>query len=280
MRKVRLIHFVTIFFIIAQTNSIVKASSFIEIQIGEYIIFQIPKSWEVLSDNRIIKLNSFLESILSVPKTVNFQANLKNNNGKAITTVQIYQWESNFDQTDIIEMQKNEIGNYDKVMKEQMMKELVKVGGSISDWHGTKKQKINDLTVLSSEYSRTSEPSLSGHFRVQVLRVFSGSISFSFVISYHENSSTPMRIIVDKIISTLRCPRCYSYVDNCTEFLKYSEQDRSSAVLEVLTNATPVQKLTIEIMLEEACKGNVPDFSRSEANKDVGKLLPYLRQKK
>jgi hypothetical protein len=68
--------------------------------------------------------------------------------------------------------------------------------------------------------------------------------------------------------------------ENCNEYLSYSDQERNLAVMDVLTNATPTQKITIAIMLGEACKGNMPEFSRSEANKDAGKLLPYLRQKK
>jgi hypothetical protein len=71
-----------------------------------------------------------------------------------------------------------------------------------------------------------------------------------------------------------------AYADNCEEYLNYSDQQRLSAALEVLTNATPTQKITIAILLEKACLGEIPEFSRSEANKDAGALLPYLRSQK
>ena len=70
-----------------------------------------------------------------------------------------------------------------------------------------------------------------------------------------------------------------SYADNCDEFLSYSDQERL-AVADVLTNVTPVQKITTSILLGEACKRDSGEYSRVEANKDLGKLLPYLRLKK
>lgn len=68
--------------------------------------------------------------------------------------------------------------------------------------------------------------------------------------------------------------------DNCREFLTYSEQDRTLAALEILTNARPTEKITIALLLDKACKGQIPDFPRSVANDDAGKLLPYLRKQK
>ncbi|WP_320039917.1 hypothetical protein [uncultured Desulfobacter sp.] len=70
-----------------------------------------------------------------------------------------------------------------------------------------------------------------------------------------------------------------SHADNCKEWLSFSEKDRVMASLDVLTNASSVQKTVIAIMLSKACRGEIDDFSRSQANIDVGKLLPYLRSK-
>jgi len=100
-------------FIAILFSSNAQAKNFVEIQIDEYITFQTPKSWEVLSENNTIKLNSFLGSILCVQSDVRFQANLKNEDGKVIATVQIYKWKSDFDQTYITGIPKNEIDQYE-----------------------------------------------------------------------------------------------------------------------------------------------------------------------
>lgn len=278
MKRIKFMYLATCLLVFMHAASIVYASSFVEILVDDNVSFQIPRNWVVLSDNKTITLNSIIESAVSVSSKVHFQANLKNDNGSPITTVQIYKWRSDFDQTNVVEMKKNDIDEYDQGIHNQMQSELKQVGGSITNWFGTKKLNINGLVALASEYSRYSKIAPFGHFRVQVLRIYSGEQSFSFVISYHEESSLQLRTIVDKVISTL-CIVHPAYADNCEEFLSYSDQDRALAALEVLTNATPTQKLTIAIMIGEACKGNNPDFPRSEANKDAGKLLPYLRLK-
>lgn len=68
-----------------------------------------------------------------------------------------------------------------------------------------------------------------------------------------------------------------AHADSCREYLAYTDQERSMAALDVLTNAEPTKKLTIAIMLAEACQGKMSDFPRAEANKDAAVFLPYLR---
>lgn len=72
----------------------------------------------------------------------------------------------------------------------------------------------------------------------------------------------------------------FAHADSCGEYLSYTDQERSMATLDVLTNATPTRKLTIAIMLAEACQEKMPEFPRAEANKDVTAFLPYLRNKR
>lgn len=67
------------------------------------------------------------------------------------------------------------------------------------------------------------------------------------------------------------------YVDNCAEYLSYSDEDRVSSALAVLTNTTPVKAITIATLLALACRGEMPEYSRAEANNDAGAFLPYFR---
>lgn len=196
------------FCVCMQASSFAYSSSFIEINVNNSILFDIPRNWIVLSDNKTITLNSIIESVLPVSSSVRFQANLKDDGGRSITTVQVYRWKSEFYQADIDAMGEPDIFDYNQQMRSQTVKELKAVGGTVSNWHGTRKSRVNNLVVLVSEYSRSSDSALFGQFRVQVLRIYSGDKSFSFVISYHEENILPLRMLVDKIITTLRCPHC------------------------------------------------------------------------
>lgn len=209
MSKIKFICLIACLLILSTINSDSYASSFVEIKLNDGISFQLPRNWVILSDNNTITLNSFIESVLPVSSKVSFQANLKDDMGNPLTNVQIYRWKSKYLQENISSMSKEEIDDYDQLMSNNTQKELRQAGGEFTSWHGTKKLTINGLVVLVSEYSRlTANEKPPGHFRVQVLRIYSGEQSFSFVISYHEETLLPLRVLVDKITSTLRCDRC------------------------------------------------------------------------
>ena len=126
-----------------------------------------PSNWLVLSNNKTITLDAFVESVVpNYSGNIKFQANLKNDKAQPITTVQVYYWSSEYQQSE-----------------------------------------INGLDILRSEYRRPTTL-LQGHVRVQILRIYCGLSSFSFVISYHEEEVLPLRPIIDKIISTLRSDVC------------------------------------------------------------------------
>ena len=129
MGKIRFIAIAICLLVFTHTSHIVYASSFVEIQVGSSVSFQIPRNWVILSGNKTITLNSFLESVQSVSSEVRFQANLKNDNGIPITTVQFYKWNSNFSQPDIVEMESADVNGYDQEIHKQMQRELKLLGG-------------------------------------------------------------------------------------------------------------------------------------------------------
>ncbi len=208
MKKLIVGFFVGLLMFLVQGNSIAQSNGPVEIRIDNDVSFEIPRNWVVLSENRTIDLNSYLKSIFYNPGGVVFQANLKNADGRPITTVQVYRWQSELHQTDISNLSKNDLKIFENGIFNQTKKELSQAGGSISEWYGLKKRVINGLLVLLFEYSRPSILPPFGHFRVQVARVYSGDRSFSFVISYHEETPFPLRNVVNQIITTLRCNGC------------------------------------------------------------------------
>ena len=173
--------------------------------------FQLPRNWVVLSDGNVIVLNSLVKSTLSVRSNNNikFIAYLRENRDLLIN-VQVYSlhFQDEHSQSRIAEMPEDDVSGYDQMMHEQTAKQVSQVGDRVTDWFGTRKQYINGLVALTSEYSRTNNVPPVGHFRVQVLRVISGKHSFSFVISYYEEAVSPLRSLVDEVVSTLRCLRC------------------------------------------------------------------------
>ena len=184
------------------------ASSFVTIELPQNISFQMPRNWVVLSGNTTITLDAFLESVMpNVTSDIKFQANLKNDSEQPIAQVQIYYWSSEFLQSDVKGLSKVDVVTYNHNIRLQIEDELSDAGVRVTSWLGTTKKNINGLNVLISEYSRPSKL-IQGHFRVQLLRIYCGVGSFSFVVSYHEEEILPLRPIADKIISTLQSDLC------------------------------------------------------------------------
>lgn len=76
-------------------TAVSHAATFLTLQFLTGISFDLPKNWVVLSKNKTITLDAYIEAVL--PKAngdVKFQANLKNDYGQPIATVQVYYWNS------------------------------------------------------------------------------------------------------------------------------------------------------------------------------------------
>ena len=87
-----------------------------------------------------------------------------------------------------------------------------------------------------------------------------------------------MRFVCSAAVLLIICITPTAFADDCEEFLRYTEEQRALAALDVLTNATPTEKITLVILLGKACEGELPEFSRAEANKDAALFLPYLEK--
>ncbi len=149
MRK-QLLHVLIIsvlLLIFTQFNSVVHASSFIKIKVNNNVSFQLPRNWVVLSDGNVIILNSLVKSTLSVRSNSNikFQANLTNNKGEPLTTVQVYSlhFQDEPSQSRFAEMSEDDLGGYDQMIHEKLARQVSQSGGRVTDWYGTRKQYID-----------------------------------------------------------------------------------------------------------------------------------------
>ena len=78
------------------------------------------------------------------------------------------------------------------------------VDGKILSWHGTKKQYINGVMTLLTEYRRYSGISMRDA-RVRLVRVINANKSFTLTVSYNDTlqSSFMLEGITNRIIESL-----------------------------------------------------------------------------
>jgi len=189
-------------------TAVSHAATFLTLQFPTGISFDLPKNWVVLSKNKTITLDAYIEAVL--PKAngdVKFQANLKNDYGQPIATVQVYYWSSQTSQSDVEDFTTFDVTEYNDAMQEQMQSQLRAIGSEVLSWGGTQKYSLGRLSVLTSEYVRPSSL-IAGNFHVRVSRVYCGDNSISFVSSYHLGQPLSLRPIMDRVLASLKYSNC------------------------------------------------------------------------
>ena len=183
-------------------------SSYLNLQFPTGVSFDLPKNWGVLSRNKTITLDAYIEAVLpSTVSEIKFQANLKDDYGQPIATVQVYYWNSQTSQSDVERFTTFDVAEYNDAMREQMYSQLQNIGSKVVSWNGTQRHTLGGLSILTSEYIR---PSLliKGHFNVRVSRVYCGDNSISFVSSYHVEQILNLRPLMDRVLSSLKHSNC------------------------------------------------------------------------
>ena len=183
-------------------------SSYLNLQFPTGVSFDLPKNWVVLSRNKTITLDAYIEAVLpSTVSEIKFQANLKDDYGQPIATVQVYYWNSQTSQSDVEGFTTFDVAEYNDAMREQMYSQLQNIGSKVVSWNGTQRHTLGGLSILTSEYIR---PSLliKGHFNVRVSRVYCGDNSISFVSSYHVEQIMNLRPLMDRVLSSLKHSNC------------------------------------------------------------------------
>lgn len=188
------------------------ANNFIPIRLPHDVQIELPRNWSVLSENKLITLDSAVQSrlelggMLDFSHDLNFGANHYNDAGNvdALMNVRYYQ---NLEvlQTDARAAGQSDILELDSVLREAMVKASRISDFSVIAWNGTSKQVINGVTAFVTEYKRS--PLKNGsNVIVRLVRVFNGGKSITLTVSYHEDQEYLLRPICDRIISSLRNP--------------------------------------------------------------------------
>jgi hypothetical protein len=164
----------------------------------------------VFSKNQRITLDTYVESIIDranledLDHDLNFAANYYDDHGNTMGIINFrYYPDLKVTQRDVSEFTLEEVREIDSRLKEEVMKSVKAFGTKILSWDGTKKDSINGITALISEYQRKSIKG-PGIFRVRLIRVLAGPRSFTMTISYHEQQAHLLKPITDRIIISLR----------------------------------------------------------------------------
>lgn len=190
-------------------NSAHATDNFVNIKLPKGVSIELPKNWVVISKDQRITLDTMVESGLDLEGIDQEKSNLPfaanyYKNGKTIGIIN-NRYYSNLDltQNDARQATIQDIKELDTALKESMVKSMKVFGMTILSWEGTKKTTINGITAFVTEYHRKALKG-TGVFRVRLVRVFAGKKSFTLTVSYSENEAFFLKIITDRIISSLK----------------------------------------------------------------------------
>jgi len=199
---------VSLLFFICFLSVASVATNFVTIKLPESVSVDLPKNWVLISNNRRITLDTWVEStfdvkqIPSIDSSFPFAANYY----VAGATVGIinarYYPEIETSQKDVQLASSVDIRELDTVLKKNAIRYMKIIGAKITSWEGTEKRTINGITALVTEYHRKSLRN-SGVFRVRLVRVFAADRSFTLTVSYQESQAFFLKNITDRIISSL-----------------------------------------------------------------------------
>jgi hypothetical protein len=97
-----------------------------------------------------------------------------------------------------------ELMEFDAALLAGLQEGAEKAGLRVSSWLGTKREIVNKLSVLLSEYHRLSVQPAGGVWHVRLFRVYDGHRSFTLTISYELAAARVLRPITDRIAYSLR----------------------------------------------------------------------------
>tara|TARA_Y100001956_G_C4128878_1_gene192227 strand:- start:5970 stop:6611 length:642 start_codon:yes stop_codon:yes gene_type:complete len=184
-------------------------TNFVTISLPEYVTVDLPRNWVLISNNKRITLDTWVESTFDINKLKNvdsslpFAANYYENGGTVGIINSRYYPDIEISQKDAKQATSADVLELDQELRKNMLSSMEKIGMAVTSWEGTEKRTINGLTAFITEYHRKSLKG-SGIFRVRLVRVLAGSSSFTLTVSYLESQSLLLKNITDRIISSLK----------------------------------------------------------------------------
>jgi hypothetical protein len=185
------------------------SNNLVEVSLPKGVHIELPKNWVVLSENQRITLDSAVKSRLDLSNqgdeksSLPFAANLYSDGGTTLAMVNVRYYPGlDLSQAEIEGSTSEEVAALDNELKRQMLISAKAANITVTSWLGTKLREINGISVFVTEYERKALVG-AGQFRVRLVRVYSGSRSFTLTVSYKKSAAYLLEPITDRIISSL-----------------------------------------------------------------------------
>lgn len=184
--------------------------NFVAVRLPHGVQIELPRNWQVLSNNQLITLDSSVQSrgelagtMYDASSDLNFGANYYDDAGKVAAIMNVRYYPSlEISQAEVQFLGGADTSELDSALRSSMSESSEAIGFSILAWNGTTKQDINGITAFVTEYKRSSLHG-NGNFKVRLVRVFNESRSFTLTVSYRADQEHLLRPICDRIISSL-----------------------------------------------------------------------------
>ena len=180
-------------------------SNYKTVSLPKGVSIDVPINWQVISNNQRITLDAYVETLYEpIDSDFPFAANYYNDNGEveALLNFRYYPW-IEVTQEDVFNASSDEVQYLDSILNENILLAMKDVGKLLS-WNGTKKENINGVIALITEYRRyLSTTKDSG--RVRLVRVLNDNKSFTLTISYDDRRQNSFMLegITNRIIESL-----------------------------------------------------------------------------
>lgn len=181
------------------------ASNFIRVQLGKGTSIEVPKNWIVLSDNRRVTIETFVESkgFLAPDAALNFAANHYDDKGKLLALVQVWFYPENPGTQSVARnITSNDLKEIDAEIRKSAEATTKAMGARLTNWYGSKMKIINGLYVMVHEHQR-SGPGDAGLMAIRGLRVWNSPRSLSVTFNYRERDAVMLRPIIDYMAASL-----------------------------------------------------------------------------
>ena len=180
-------------------------SNYKTVNLPKGVSIDVPINWQVISNNQRITLDAYVEALFDqLDSEFPFAANYYNDNGEvnALLNLRYYPW-IEITQEDVFNASSDEVQYLDSILNENILLSMKDVGKLLS-WNGTKKEYINGIIVLVTEYRRYLNTTKDSG-RVRLVRVLNDNKSFTLTVSYDDRRQNSFMLegITNRIIESL-----------------------------------------------------------------------------
>jgi hypothetical protein len=186
------------------------SGNFVVVPLPNGITVELPKNWTVLSDNRRITIDTWVQAKRELAgdshpsSDLAFAANYYDEQGKAAAIFNVrYYPDLDVTQGDARGLSASDIKELDAALRNEVSKAEKQYGIRILSWVGTTKHSINGITMFLTEYRRQNIGA-GAPFCVRLARILNGPRSFTITISYREDQEYLLKAICDRIIHSIR----------------------------------------------------------------------------